>query len=82
MLKVRCKMCNKELCSTPKVQCCGCSNQMVIVDDKVTASDLSKVVMLNTIKNKNNHNVLSSQDLKFQEDRKRRRVRKLDFEER
>jgi len=79
MLSVRCKECNTELHSTTKLQCCGCPNQMTIVDDKVSALDLSKVVMLNS-KQKEQRNVLSQQDLLFQEERRQRKVRKLDFE--
>ena len=30
---VRCKVCNKELRSTSKVQCCGCPNMMKVVDE-------------------------------------------------
>ena len=52
---------------------------MTIVDDKVSALDLSKVVMLNS-KQKEQRNVLSHQDLLFQEERRQRKVRKLDFE--
>ena len=32
--------------NTSKVQFCGCPNQMRVVDDKVGANDLSKVVMV------------------------------------
>ena len=79
MLSVRCKECNRELHSTTKVQCCGCPNQMTVVDDKVSALDLSKVIMLNSTQ-KEQKNVLSQQDLMFQEERRQRKVRKLDFE--
>jgi len=79
MLSVRCKECNTELHSTTKVQCCGCPNQMTVVGDKVSAVDLSKVIMLNSTQKKQK-NVLSQQDLMFQEERRQRKVRKLDFE--
>ena len=81
MLSVRCKECNTELHSTTKLQCCGCPNQMTIVDDKVSALDLSKVVMLNSTQ-KEQRNVLSQQDLMYQEERRQRKVRRIDFEER
>jgi len=80
MLKVRCKMCNRELHSTSKVQCCGCSNQVMVVDDKVTANDMSQVVMLSTNKKSKNSGLLTSQDMQFQEERRKRIVRKLDFD--
>jgi hypothetical protein len=47
--------------------------------DKISAVDLSRVVMLNSIQ-KEQKNVLTSQDLAFQEARRQRKVRKLDFE--
>ena len=80
MIIVRCKQCNKELTSKPKVQSCGCPNQMRLIDDKVGAIDLDKVVMVSYKKEQGN--VLSSSDLTYQEERRKRKVRKLDFEER
>jgi len=55
---------------------------MTVVDDKVTAVDLSKVVMVKSNNPKKTKGVLSSQDLAFQESRRQRKVRRLDFEER
>ena len=46
MIKVRCLSCNTELVSTSKVQFCGCPNQMSVVDDKISAKDLNKVIMV------------------------------------
>ena len=80
MITVRCKECGKELTSTSKVQFCGCPNQMRVVDDKVGAVDLSKVVMVSNNVQKKTDNVLSNQDLAYQEERRKRKVRKLDFE--
>ena len=79
MLIVRCKDCNKEITSTNKTQVCGCQNMMTVKGDSVTALDLSRVVMVNSTK-KEQRNVLTSQDLAFQEARRQRKVRKLDFE--
>ena len=62
------------------MQCCGCPNQMRLIDDKVSAVDLDKVVMVSY--KKEQKNVLSSSDLAYQEERRKRKVRKLDFEER
>ena len=39
----RCKVCNKQLVSAPKIQVCGCSNRMEVCDNKVTANDLDKI---------------------------------------
>ena len=82
MLSVRCKICNTELTSTSKTQCCGCRNQMVLKEDKVSALDLSEVVWLNYKKNLKNNNILTKNDLEYQESRRKRKVRKLNFEER
>ena len=82
MLVVRCKSCGVELTShSGKSQSCGCSNMMTVKGDSVTAVDLSRVVMVSsTHKTKTKEGVLSPQDLSFQEERRKRKVRKLDFE--
>ena len=79
MLVVRCRDCNRELTGTSKTQVCGCQNMMTVKGDSVTAVDLSRVIMVNS-KQKEQRNVLSQQDLMFQEERRQRKVRKLDFE--
>ena len=79
MLVVRCKSCNKELVGTAKLQVCGCQNQMTVKEDKISAVDLSQVIMVNSTKEQKT-NVLSSQDIAWQEARRQRKVRKLDFE--
>ena len=50
--------------------------------DSVTAVDLSRVVMIQSSNKKQskNTNVLSPQDLNWQAERRKRKVRKLDFE--
>ena len=80
MITVRCKDCNTEICSNTKTQVCGCPNMMTVLGDKVSAQDLSKIVMINSDKKKLSNNVLSNQDLADQEKRRKRKVRKLDFE--
>ena len=82
MLSVRCKSCNKELISSSKTQCCGCPNMTTVVDDKVTAVDLSKVVLIDSENNIKKTSVLSKGDLEYQENRRKRKVRKLNFETR
>ena len=82
MLKARCKLCNTELTSTSKVQFCGCPNQMRVVDDYVGAVDLSQVVLTNHSSSVKYNGILTNSDLEYQEARKKRRVRKIDFEER
>ena len=53
-----------------------------VVGEKITAVDLSKVLLLNSEKNIKNNAILTNDDLKYQEDRRKRKVRKLNFEER
>jgi len=82
MFKVRCKSCGKELISTTKIQSCGCPNMMKVVDDKIAAVDLNQVIMISHNKSNNKSNVLTQEDIMWQEERKRRKIRKLDFETR
>ena len=79
MLVVRCKCCNRELVSTTKLQVCGCPNRMEVREDEIKALDLSKVVIVESNR-KEKKNVLSNEDLLYQEQRRQRKVRKLDFE--
>lgn len=82
MLRVRCKSCNTEITSNNKAQCCGCPNRMIVHGDTVTANDLSELVLLNSEKNLKSHGILTKGDLEYQENRRKRQVRKLHFEER
>jgi len=79
-IKVRCRSCGKELIGHPsRAISCGCSNMTTIRGDKISAVDLSQVVMLNSYTSKK-ENVLSSEDVQWQEQRRKRKVRKLNFE--
>jgi len=51
-----------------------------LIGDKISALDLSEVILLNTEKNIKKQPMLSNADLKYQEERRKRKVRKLDFE--
>ena len=79
-LKIKCRSCGKELEGhSGRLYSCGCPNMTTIKGDSVTAVDLSQVVMLQSpIHNKDTG--LTSQDLQWQEERRKRKVRKLDFE--
>ena len=81
MIVVRCKNCNVEISSSSKTQCCGCPNMMTVTEDKVSAVDLSLIVMIKSGESRK-ENKLSAQDLAYQEARRQRKVRRLDFEER
>ena len=79
-IKVRCRSCGKELIGHPsKAVSCGCTNMTTIRGDKISAVDLSQVVMLNSYTSKK-ENVLTREDVQWQEQRRQRKVRKLDFE--
>ena len=83
MLVVQCKDCRTEITShETQAKSCGGPNMTTVKGDSVTAVDLSRVVMIQSTQNKKskNTNVLSPQDLNFQEERRKRKVRKLDFE--
>ena len=82
MLVVRCKDCNKELVShETQSKSCGCPNMTTVKGDSVTAVDLSKVLMVQSAqKESKQQSLFSPQDLNFQEERRKRKVRKLDFE--
>jgi hypothetical protein len=83
MLVVQCKDCRKEITShETQARSCGCPNMMTVKGDSVSAVDLSHVIMVQSSQKKQskNTNVLSPQDLNFQEERRKRKVRKLDFE--
>ena len=80
MLVVRCRQCNKELSGgSGQSRSCGCPNMTTIKGDSVTAVDLTKVIMVNS-NNKEKTDGLTSHDLQWQEERRKRKVRKLDFE--
>jgi len=82
MIVVRCKECGTELTSSSKVQFCGCLNQMRVVDDKVGAVNLDKVVMVSNNVERKIDSHFSKEELQYQEERRRRKVRRIQFEER
>jgi len=80
-IKVRCRSCGKEVeGAAGKAVSCGCPNRVTVVGDVVSAVDMDKVVMLNSYGSKKEKEGLTDQDLQWQEQRRRRKVRRLDFE--
>ena len=80
-IKVRCRSCGKELEGHPsKTVSCGCPNMATFRGDRISGVDLSQVVMLNSSQPKDKGKVLTQQDIEWQEQRRQRKVRKLDFE--
>ena len=80
MITVRCKECNTELTSSNKIQTCGCPNQMNLVDNKVGALDMTKVVLITHNREAKIDSHFSREELAYQEARRKRKVRRLDFE--
>ena len=80
-IRVRCRSCGKELESAAgKSVCCGCSNMTTIKGDVISANDMSAVIMLTSYSSKKKSEGLSDQDLEWQNQRRKRKIRKLDFE--
>ena len=80
-IRVRCRSCGKELESAAgKSVCCGCSNMTTIKGDVISANDMSEVIMLTSYSSKRKSEGLSDQDLEWQNQRRKRKIRKLDFE--
>ena len=80
-LRIRCRSCGKELEGHPtRTVTCGCPNMATIRGDKISSVDLSKVIMLNSYHNKTKSGVLTNEDIAWQEARRQRKVKRLDFE--
>ena len=80
-LRIRCRSCGKEIEGhQTKTVTCGCLNMASIRGDKISAVDLSQVVMLNSYHTKLKSGILTNEDLAYQEARRQRKVRRLDFE--
>ena len=80
-LRVQCRVCGKELQgNSGKTYSCGCSNMMTVRGNTVSAVDMSQVIMLSFNTSKRKNEGLTQQDIEWQEARRNRKVRKLDFE--
>ena len=81
-IRVRCRSCGKEVSAhTGKTASCGCPNMVTVSGDTISANDMSKVIMLSPRREEQvNKTLFSKEDLEYQELRKRRKIRKLDFE--
>ena len=83
MIVVRCSSCGKELQGkTSRIISCGCSNMTSVHDDVVSAKDMGQVILLQHDKKIKKSSLFTPQELEYQEARRRRGVRKLQFEER
>ena len=81
-IRVRCRSCGKEVVGAAgKSVSCGCPNMTSVIGDVVSAKDMDQVIMLNSyMPKKFKDEGLTDQDLQWQEQRRKRIVRKLDFE--
>ena len=79
MIVVRCKQCNTEVKSASQTKSCGCPNMLTVTGDTFSAVDLTSIVVVRSNQEKQKDG-LTSQDLAWQEQRRKRKVRKLDFE--
>ena len=79
MIVVRCKQCNTEVKSNSQSKSCGCPNMLTVTGDTFSAVDLTSVIVVRSNQDKQKDG-LTSQDLAWQEQRRKRKVRKLDFD--
>ncbi len=79
-IRVRCRSCGKEVESqSGKTASCGCPNMVTISGDVISASDMSNVIMLSP-RREERESHFSRQDMEWQESRRSRKIRRLDFE--
>ena len=79
MIVVRCKQCNTEVKSNSQTKTCGCPNMLTVTGDTFSAVDLTSVIVVRSNQDKQKDG-LTSQDLAWQEERRKRKVRRMDFE--
>ena len=79
MIVVRSKQCNTEVKSNTQTKSCGCPNMLTVTGDTFSAVDLTSVIVVRSNQDKQKDG-LTSQDLAWQEQRRKRKVRKLDFD--
>jgi phage FluMu protein Com len=80
-LRIRCRSCGKELEGiSGKTVSCGCPNIATIRNGVISASDLTQIVMLNSYTTKKKSGFLTNEDIAWQEARRQRKVKRLDFE--
>lgn len=83
MLVVRCKNCNTEVRSSSYGNTCGCDNMTTVKNDLITAKDLSLVEVISGLPKRKipgEYQYLTKEDLSWMEQRKSRKIRKLDFD--
>ena len=76
-LRILCKSCNTEIV---KQGTCGCPNMATIRNDRISAVDMSQILLLTPLKAKTYNSVFTPTELAEQEARRKRKIRKLEFE--
>ena len=79
MIVVRCKQCNAEVTSNSQSKSCGCPNMLTVTGDTFSAVDLTSVIVVRSNQDKQKDG-FTSQDLAWQEQRRKRKIRRMDFE--
>ena len=79
MIVVRCKQCGTEVKSNSQSKSCGCPNMLTVTGDTFSAVDLTSVIVVRSNQDKQKDG-LTSQDLAWQEQRRKRKIRRMDFE--
>ena len=79
MITVRCKQCNTEVKSDSHPKSCGCPNMLTVTEDTFSAVDLTSVIVVRSNQSTQKDG-LTSEDLAWQEQRRKRKVRRMDFE--
>ena len=81
MLTIRCRNCGKLLEGhSTQMRSCQCPNITSIRGTHISGKDLSMIELVNQPKNESSG--FTAKDLEWQEQRRKRKIRKLDFEER
>ena len=83
MLEIRCKNCGMVLVSHPtRIKTCSCPNATSIRGTNISGNNLNLVEIIPPTHKSATSNVLSNDDLQYQEQRRKRKIRRIDFEER
>ena len=81
MLVVKCKDCGREVAGNQsRTVSCGCENMTTVKGDVITAKNLDRVIIIKNNLSEVSDSGLSSEDIAWQESRRKRKVRKMDFE--
>lgn len=81
MLSIRCKCCNTEVHGiSGKSKSCGCPNLATVRGDKISAVDLNDVIIISSPVDKKPESSFTNLELAEIEARRKRKVRRLEFE--